>query len=159
MAKLYELSSSFQQVQEMIESGQEGLQDTLESIDMAFSDKLESIGKVSANLKANISAFKEEEKRLADRRKTIENNLKSLEGYAENALRTTGKQKVEAGTFTFAIQNNPPSVDILSESAIPRKYLIKQEPTIDKTAIKQALKDGEVVPGAEMKQTESLRIR
>jgi len=159
MSTLYDLTRDFQKVQAIIEEGREGLQDTLESIDLAIEDKLESIGKVIRNLEAEAKAFKEEEQRLSDRRRSIENNIKHLKQYAENAMIVTGDKKVKAGLFTFSIQKNPPSVQVYNETVIPKNYFITPEPKIDKTKIKDALKNGESVAGVEMKQSESLRIR
>ena len=43
---------------------------------------------------------------------------------------------------------------------IPDRFLIPQDPQIDKKAIKEALKNGENLEGlAHLEQTESLRIR
>src|SRR5699024_1438734 len=112
----YDLTDNFQKVQSLIEDGGEGLQDTLESIELAIEDKLENIGKVIRNLEAEAKAFKEEEQRLADRRRSIENNIKHLKQYAENSMIVTGDKKIKAGLFTFSIQKNPPSVQIYNET-------------------------------------------
>ena len=71
----------------------------------------------------------------------------------------SGKTKFKAGVFNFAIQNNPPSVEIYDETLIPEQYLVEQPAKIDKAGIKELLKQGEEVPGAELKQTKGLRIR
>lgn len=157
--KLYELNESFQQIQTLIEEGQDGLQDTLESIELAIEEKLENIGKVIKNLEAEANAFKEEEKRLADRRRPLENNIKHLKQYAENSMVVTGDKKIKAGLFTFAIQKNPPSVSVFNDVIVPKKYYVPVDPKLDKTKIKEDLKNGENIPGVELKQSESLRIR
>ena len=157
--KLYELTQSFHQIQTMIESGEEDLTDTLESIDLAIEDKLENIGKVICNLEAETSAFREEEKRLANKRRSIENNIKNLKSYVEHQLKSTGKTNVKAGLFTYAIQKNPPSVQINDESAIPKKYFVQAEPTVDKTTIRKLLSEGELIPGVQLIQGEGLRIK
>ena len=51
------------------------------------------------------------------------------------------------------------SVNITDENILPEDYLIPQPPKVDKTSLKEALKSGIEVPGAELKQTEGLRIR
>jgi len=157
--KLYELTDDFMQVQQMIEDGSEGLEDTLESINLEIEDKLENIGKVIRNLEAESAAFKEEEKRLADKRKTIDNNIKNLKLYAEQSLKATGQRKVKAGLFTFNIQKNPPSIDITDKDLIPQKYYVPVEPKLDKQTIKDLLKNGENIPGVELVQGESLRFK
>jgi|SRR5690625_1999315 len=157
--KLYELNEMFQNIQTLIEDGQEGLEDTLESINLAIEDKLENIAKVIKNLEAEAKAFREEEKRLAERRRSIENDIKRLKEYAEETLRTTGNRKIKTGLFTFAIHKNPPSVQVFNETIVPKEYFIIPEPKLDKKKIQEAIKNGESVAGVELKQTESLRIR
>lgn len=159
MSTLYDLTQGFQKVQTLIEEGGEGLQDTLESIELAIEDKLENIGKVIRNLEGEVSVFKSEEKRLAERRKSLENNIKHLKQYAENAMVVTGDKKIKAGLFTFSIQKNPPSVQIYNETVIPKNYFVTPEPKIDKKKIQDAIKNGESVAGVELKQSEGLRIR
>lgn len=158
MAKLYDLNNDFQQVQQMIEDGNEGLQDTLESIELSMEDKLENIGKVIQNLKGESEALKQETKRLSDKKKSIDNSITRLKEYAENSLTVTGKDKIKSGLFTFAMQNNPPQVRILDDSMIPSKYFIEQEPKLNKNSLKETLKESEL-PGAELYQGRSLRIK
>ena len=74
-------------------------------------------------------------------------------------MKATGKTKFKGKLFSFNIQKNAPGVSILDEKLIPKEYLIEQAPVIDKKAILNDLKNGEDIPGVEIKQTESLRIR
>lgn len=161
MANLYELTNDFKIIQAMIEDGQEGLEDTLESIELAIEDKLENIGKVIRNLEGETAALKAEEKRLAEKRKSIENNIKRLKQYAEDSLRTTGERKVKTRLFTFTIQKNPPSVVVDDEKLIPKRYYIEQEPKLDKRKLINELKEmnAEEMPGVRLVQKEGLRIR
>lgn len=161
MANLYELTNDFKIIQAMIEDGQEGLEDTLESIELAIEDKLENIGKVIRNLEGETAALKAEEKRLAEKRKSIENNIKRLKQYAEDSLRTTGERKVKTRLFTFTIQKNPPSVVVDDEKLIPKRYYIEQEPKLDKRRLINELKEmnAEEMPGVRLVQKEGLRIR
>jgi predicted nuclease with TOPRIM domain len=159
MSTLYDLTSDFLQVQQLIEEGHENLEDTLESINIAVEDKLENIAKLIKNIEADVNSFKTEEKRLAERRKSLENRITNLKQYAESNLRAIGERKVKTGLFTFSIQKNAPSVSILDDKLIPKNFYVPVEPKLDKTAIKDVLKSGEIVPGVELKQSESLRIR
>lgn len=159
MSKLYELTNDFQQVQQMIEDGAEGLEDTLESIELSMQDKLENVGKVIRNLESEAKAFKDEEKRLSDRHKTLENEIKNLKLYAEQSMKATGQRKVDAGLFKFNIQKNPASVNVTDEKLIPERYYVPVDPKLDKATIKDLLKNGENVPGVELVQGESLRFK
>ena len=155
---LYELSTAFQQVQNM-ELDPEVMQDTLDSIEDAIESKAENIAKLVRNLESDVSAYKEEEDRLKTKRQATENKVKWLKTYLEDNMKLTGKTKFKYGMFNFSIQKNPASVNITDERIIPEEFLIPQQPKVDKTSLKEILKRGIEVPGAELKQTEGLRIR
>lgn len=155
---LYELSLSFQEVQNM-DLDPEIMKDTLDSIEDAIENKAENIAKLVRNLESDVSAYKEEEDRLKTKRQATENKVKWLKTYLEDNMKLTGKTKFKSGMFNFSIQKNPASVNITDEQIIPEEFLIQQPPKVDKTSLKEILKRGIEVPGAELKQTEGLRIR
>ena len=155
---LYELSLAFQEVQNM-DLDPEVMKDTLDSIEDAIENKAENIAKLIRNLESDVSAYKEEEDRLKTKRQATENKVKWLKTYLEDNMKLTGKTKFKSGMFNFAIQKNPASVNITDEKIIPEEFLIQQPPKVDKTSLKEILKRGIEVPGAELKQTEGLRIR
>ena len=155
---LYELSIAFQEVQNM-DLDPEVMQDTLDSIEDAIENKAENIAKLIRNLESDVAAYKEEEDRLKTKRQATENKVKWLKTYLEDNMKLTGKTKFKSGMFNFSIQKNPASVNITDEKVIPEEFLIQQPPKVDKTSLKEILKRGIEVPGAELKQTEGLRIR
>lgn len=155
---LYELSQNYLAVQEM-DLDEDTLRDTLDSIEETFEDKAENIAKLYRTVEAEEKAFEVEEKRFYAMKKTAANKKQFLKQYLEDNMRLIGKTKFKAGVFNFAIQNNPPSVEIYDETLIPEQYLVEQPAKIDKAGIKELLKQGEEVPGAELKQTKGLRIR
>lgn len=155
---LYELSQNYLAVQDM-DLEPETLKDTLDSIEETIEDKAENIAKWIRNLEADKKAFEEEEKRFKDKKQAADNRIKSLKQYLEDNMRLIGKTKFKAGVFSFAIQNNPPSVEVFDEALIPKQFLITQPVKIDRAGIKELLKAGEEVPGAELKHSSGLRIR
>lgn len=160
--KLYELTESYLNLQELLENPevpQELITSALEQVGEELEIKAENIAKLIKTLEVDITGFKEEEKRLSDRRKSLENRVKNLKEYLDGAMKATGKIKFKGKLFSFNIQKNALGVSILDEKLIPKEYLIEQAPVIDKKAILNDLKNGEDIPGVEIKQTESLRIR
>lgn len=159
--KLYDLTQQYQELLNIMteyDEEHEGFRDTLEAIEDALEDKLNATAIIVKTLDAQAKALKEEEARLAKRRKALENNAARLKDYAQDALERTGKVKVVGQQFTLRLQNNPPSVRFLDEKAIPAHYLVEQMPTIDKKAILADLKNNIAVEGAELQQARSLRI-
>jgi len=161
MAKLYELTEQYNNIMELIENPdvpQELLEESLNTINDELDTKLENIAKVIKSIEVDIKGLKEEEKRLANRRKAKENKISNLKEYVEGAMRSTGVFKVKGKVFTLAIQKNAPSVFIKDLERIPNEYFrVKEE--IDKVLLIQHLKEGQVIEGAELQQKESLRIR
>jgi hypothetical protein len=160
MTALYELSQSYAELLGMADSlDQEVFIDTLAAISEALEDKVEHTAKFVRNLESDIEALKAEEKRLADKRKVLENKVCSIKEYLQHEMEFAGLDKVKRATVTVSIQNNPPSVQVLDESLIPDTYMIPVAPKLDKKAILSVLKEGDEVPGCEMQQTRSIRIK
>ena len=159
MATIYELQGAYAQVQQLIVEGAEGLEETLESIEGAIEDKLESYAMVIRNIESDVEGLKAEEKRLADRRRVMENGIKRMKGNMQDAMSSTGEKKIKGEKFTFTIQKNPPSLKVLDESIIPKEFFVEVAPSLDKKAVMERLKANEEIPGAQISQGESLRIR
>lgn len=157
--KLYELTDNYNQVLDMIEEGAEGLEDTLASIDEAIEQKAENTAKIIKTIEANASVLREEEKRLADRRRALENQVDGMKSFLESELRKAGKDKVKGLILTIAIQKNPPSLNVTDEAKIPTDYFIPQPAKLDRKTLLSYLKEGNSLDGAEIVQGESLRIR
>ena len=156
---LYELTDSYQKILQLIEDGGEDLEDTLESITDAIEEKADGYGKVIKNIEAQIEAIKNEEKRLSDRRKSLESNVRRLKDSLYESMKLTKTKRIKSELFTFNIQNNPPSLNIENEDAIPFEYYQPQAPKLDKKELLNAIKNGLEIEGVSIKQGESLRIR
>lgn len=157
--KLFELSHKYQQVLAKVEEGAEGLEDTLEALNDAIEEKVENIGKIIKTVEAEAAGLKAEEQRMAERRRSLEANIKRMKLYAEQSMLDVGMKKIKGALFTFSIQKNPPSIEIVDEQYIPKAFYKIQEPVLDKKAILEELKLGHEIEGAQLKQGESLRIK
>ncbi|MEK4173340.1 siphovirus Gp157 family protein [Lysinibacillus sp. FSL L8-0312] len=160
MASIYDLTDDFLAIQQLIESGAEGLEDTLESLDLALEDKLEGYASIMKNVESDVNGIDAEIKRLQDRKKVLENGITRMKKAIEFSMLATEKREVSTPKFKFWIQGNKASVYILDESVIPKKYIKTERVSkIDKDAIAELLKAGKKVKGAELRQTESLRMK
>ena len=160
--KLYELTQNYLNLQELLENEEipkEMITEALDNVGEELEAKAENIAKLIKTLEVDITGYKAEELRLSNKRKSLENRVKSLKEYLDNAMKVTGKIKFKGQLFSFSIQKNPPSVNVIDEKLIPEEYFIPQEPALDKKRLLSDLKSGIKVEGAEVKQTESLRIR
>lgn len=160
--KLYELTSGYLKLWDMVENEEVDLQmveDTLQSVEGDIQDKAESMVKILKSVDANVKGLKDEEERLNKKRKSFENKYESIKKYLEYNLITMGIDKLQTSIATVSIANNPPSVDIFNEELVPDVYKIPQPAKIDRKSILEDLKLGVVVDGAGIKQGKSIRIR
>lgn len=153
---LYEITEAYMALDNLEPS--EDIKHYLEGISDEYDQKIENITYVIKNNEGDIDALAKEIKRLTDKRKALENKNKYLKDYMFDSMKIIGKDKVKAGTFDLRIQKNPRSVNIINADLINEEYFrVKTE--IDKSKIKKALEEGLVIEGAELIQTEGLRIR
>lgn len=161
MATLYELTEEYRQLLDMMEDDSvdpEVLKDTLEGVDGELEIKAENCVKVMAELCGKVDLIDREIERLKGKKDVLNNNIKRIKQQIEKSMIDTGKRKFKTDLFSFGIQKNPPAVVIDQEDQIPEEYWVAQEPKLNRTAIKQWLKENEA-DWAHLTQTESLRIR
>ena len=162
---LYDLTAEYQALLQMAEdpdTDPEVLADTMEALEGEIEDKADGYAIVLKELEASEQKIKTEVDRLNTRRLSIANNMRLMKLRLQESMLATGKTKFKTDLFSFGIQKNPPAVVIDEQyiENIPKKYLVQQDPVIDKKKIKEDLKAGVDLEGiAHLAQTESLRIR
>lgn len=160
MANLFKLTSNFKYILDHAdEMDEQTLNDTLESIQDPLEDKVDNTVGLLKSLKNDIDNFKKEEQDLKKRRQTIENNFKRVKEWSEYTLSTLDVDKLKGNKHELRLQKNSVSVSIPDESKVPEQYLIPQPPKINKTEIKEDLKNGDEYDWAVLIQTQSLRYR
>ena len=139
--------------------------DTLDALSGEFDQNAEDIACLVKNLRAEADAIKNEERALAVRRKQGEKLADRLSDYLLRCMDEVGETKIHGIRASLAIRKNPPSVRITDVDALlydgseyvkPRRL---KEEDLDKAKIKNALKSGTCVEGAELVQDRSLTIR
>lgn len=162
MISLYEISDTYKQVQFMLEKDldNEELKQALDNIEGDFEEKADNIAKVIRHLTATENALKEEEKRLAERRRTISNNIKSTKEYLKYNMEVLDKKNFDTDLFKFYIKNNRQTVKYEEGAILPEEYYITEEvKTINKELVESDLKEGVWIEGAKLDRTQSLVIK
>lgn len=162
MSTLYELSEQARQIRDMLlDSGMDDdtIADTLEA-ETDIVEKIQGYVYVIKEIEAMAAAAKVEAQRMAERSKTLEARARRVKDTLKEGMQHAGINKREYPEFTVRVQNNPPSVDVLDESAVPSLFFTLPEivPRLDRKALLEALKEGTKVSGAQIKQGQSLRI-
>lgn len=161
MPSLYEINEQYLQLKAMLESGEideQIYQDTVELLDYNLEEKAENYCKILADWKGEIEKIKAEIARLDGLKKRLENGSARLKTNLSETMKSQGKDKLKAGTFSVFFRKTPPSVNITNEAIIPKKYKVVSV-TVSKTLISDALKSGIKVRGAELVQKETLQIK
>ena len=124
-------------------------------------DKLGAIAAVKRRIKDDVASLKSEEKRIADRRKSLEKSVDRVSQLALGLLQAheelTGETKIKRADLTAWIATTK-SVEISDEDAIPSAFLVTTTRP-NKTAIGKTLKGGEDVPGCELVEKTGARFR
>ena len=159
---LYELNQAYQSLAELLSDPEIPEGDIMAALSGVMDEiniKVGNMARLVKNLQADAAIIKTEEQRLAARRRAYENRADGVKRYAQQVMEQAGTSKIKDALLTVAIQNNPAAVAIIDETKIPAEYWTQPAPTVSPQAIKDAIKAGVDVPGAELRQTASLRIR
>ncbi|BDS17337.1 siphovirus Gp157 family protein [Clostridium perfringens] len=164
--KLYELTQNYRNLESLLDNlgEQEGL--TVEMIHGALGQveddintKIENTCKVIKEVEADSIGIDEEIKRLSALKKKKENTVKKLKEYVEFEMNGIGLNKVEGKLFKVSFRKSK-VVKVLDETKIPKEFIkIKTTETISKTDLGKALKNGEIIEGAELVENKSLQIK
>lgn len=164
MSTIYEITGRLLQIIEMMEDPDmdpEVLKDTLESIEGELEDKIDGYGKVILQLESEIEAIQKEKKRLDAREKTLRSNIDRMKEIVKMSMIATGKKKIKSLLFSFSVAKNPVKMVIDDQTKIPALYyeVPEPKPELNKTLLKENLKNGEIIEGVHLEQGESLRIK
>lgn len=166
---LYEMSQAYNDLLSMLyneDIDEEKIIEYANSLEDEIEVKADNYAKLMTDIQGSIDAIKKQIDRLSDRKAVFENKIAFLKKNLEAMMKETGKSKFKTDLFTFNIQKNPPALQLANEPLIlewaleNRSDLITiKDPVLNKSAIKAALKEGETIEGAELVQSESLRIK
>lgn len=155
MSSIYEIE---QQILDCIdfETGEILDSEKLNALQVERSVKIENIVLWIKNLEYEASAIKDEESVLKQRRINKENLSERLKDYVGQLL---DGMKFETPKCRVSFRRST-QVNIIDETAIPAEYTKTEIVTkIDKKAIGDALKGGELIDGAELKENFNIQIK
>lgn len=136
-------------------------EDTLAGIEAELEVKADAYAVILTNLDNDVEKIDKEIERLTKMKKTLKSRSDFLKRNLTNTMLLMDKKKFKTDIHSYSISKNAPLLNILDEAKIPEKYMVAQEPKLDRKALLSDVKaNPEEFNGiAETKQTESLRIR
>ena len=162
---LYELNQNFNNLIEVLENTEdenlkELIKNSMDQLALVTNVKIENIIKYIKNLEATATALETEVKRLNDRKVKTLKKVDHLKNYLKDFTNTLDNKKYNTGIFNISIRKNAASVVIDNEFLVPDEFckteVIRK---VDKAALKEKLKVGEVIEGVKLQQTESIIIK
>ena len=175
--KFYELAEQYNTVRAMLDSGvaftedaqdydyEQALRDTLDGIGGELEDKAADIAVLIKEMTAEAAALREEELNLAERRKAKENRVKWLTQDLTDTVQAAGLAKVDRPRATLSFRKSKGvKIDdeegfILWAEEAGQSRFLNMKTTVNKTAIRDALKAGDELPGAVLEERQSLQIK
>lgn len=163
--KLYEITSELRQLLEI--DDQEYYLDTIEALELEFEQKVDGIACYIKELQSECEAIKLEEKNLNERRKVKETKIESLKIYVMNEMKAVGKKKIETTRNVLSIRKTAQSIKFENEKELidrmskenDNRFLKYSQPTLDKTKIKEYIKDGGNIDGVWLEAGESFNLK
>ena len=150
--KLFEINAALEELlnQQDPETGELTCDlDQLDALMMERDEKLEGLALYVKNADAEAKAIREEEKALAERRRSLENKAERAKGFLAEQLAGEKFSTPKVAVSYRKSEQVEVSMAFFTEESNER-FLRFRDPEADKTAIKNALKAGETVPGAEL---------
>lgn len=129
----------------------------LDNLEMEKAEKIENCIKFYKNQFSDSKALKEEAQRLQKLAKAAENRAEWMKKYLNSCLNGE-KFRSDDGLHQISFRRSE-SVEIVDLFSIPDDLLRYKEPEADKTAIKNALKEGRQVTGAVLVEKNNITIK
>ena len=145
----------------------DALLDTLDAVDGEMEDKLASCAAFVKQLAAEADALDAEIKSLRYRSAAKKREIDSFKTYIMGCMENADVKKVDKPLAKLMIRQNAESVEVADEKNFIEwaqshdhdDLLRYSMPDINKTAIKDALRSGAEIPGAQLVRTKSLIIK
>lgn len=153
-----EISNILAVAEELGDDQQQVALDYLDQLALQESEKIDAIGFAVRKRQSEVDFLKSEEDRIRSRRKAMESRLIAFREYLAGIFQRNGLQRVKGVKSTLFLRKSS-SVEIVDMSQLPSEYVLtKIEYQPRKTQIKDALKVGQAVPGAQITERQSLVI-
>ncbi len=153
MATLYEIDSAILDC--ITEDGEIIDAEMLQALQLERAQKIENVALWYKNLLSDAEQYKAEKEVFAQREKQAKNKADSLKQWLENALQG---EKYKSARVNITYRKSE-QVVIADGCKLPDEYLRYSDPEPDKTALKQALKDGEMIEGVQLLNKQNISIK
>lgn len=163
--RLYELTNTYAALMQQLEDAdnpvaREKIMQAICDVQDSVSEKAEACARIIKNEEADIVSLTAEIRRLQDMKRVKENTVRRMKDNVQYALHIAGAQSIETSIGKWRVQMNPPEVDVVDIRKVPARFLIEQEPAVDKRAMLEEFRiTGEEFEGVTITQSEGVRFQ
>jgi hypothetical protein len=155
----HEIGNILAVTEELDEESQPEAMDYLQELSIQEEDKIDAITYVMRRRQADIEFLKEEERRMKERRQSMERRLSEFKDYLCWIMRQNDLQRLRGRKGTIYIRTST-STEVTNIADLPSEYV---ETRVDykplKSEINEAIKEGHQVPGVRVNSKQSVVIR
>ena len=149
-------------INEIIESGGEITPETENALiikESELSEKSIKYGYVIKAMEYDVSAIDEEIKRLGAIKRVRNNAIERLKNVLSETMQNFDVPEIATPTLKINFRKSQ-TVEILDEDLIPKEFkTVKVTTSISKAEIKKAIKNGELVAGAGLRNNQNIQIK
>ena len=154
---LYQLTETYAQLLQL-DLEEQDMVTALDSIQGTVAEKAEGILMVMKTLEAEQDAYTKEIARLNDLKTKSKKKVDSMKEYLSYNLQQMDIKKLDTALFKLSFRKSE-SVVIDDQTQLPKEYIkVKTTESPDKTALKKALKDGDI-KGCHIETKQNLQIK
>lgn len=164
--KLYEISDKYAEIMHEIDNLEDDIldprssyQNILDSIEDDFKAKALCVAAFTKNLEAEHEAIDAHIETMQKRKKAIENKIDWLKYYLMHNMQQLGLRDIKNAFINIYIQKSNPSVKCNQEELSDEYLITKTEVKPNKNKIRDDLIQGVFIEGAELIQSEHVRIK
>lgn len=161
MATLREITNNLKELYQKAADPEEpfdAVLDTIEMLELDFMDKADDYGALYTQWDSDAKQIREEERRLAQRRRRIEDCSEKLKEKLGKAMSDIGQKKIQTNLYTFAFRKTKQVVvDNIDE--VPFECLSIKDPTANLVEIRKWIKENGPVDWAHIEESESFSIK
>ncbi len=160
---LYQIENSYLEIaQQLLDNGGEATPELEEALAITEKDlqtKGVNYGFIIKQMDAECDIIDSEIKRLQGLKKSRTNAIERLKSGISQAMELFGIEEIKCPTLKLNFRKSE-TVEIIEKDKIDKKFIkIVTTESIDKIAIKDAIKAGETVAGAWIQQNKNIQIK
>jgi hypothetical protein len=117
-----------------------------------------NVGMIIKALEYNKDNIDAEIKRLTNLKHKTEKSKELLKNRLSTSMQQFGIEKVSSPTLSISFRKSR-FVEITNEAVVPAAYFDQPQPKISKERLAEALKAGQIIPGAEYSERKNIQIK